>query len=321
MSGRLRHKGEPMKRTVQLLAILLVAVIVQQGDAQVWQSARWEKRLKERYDAHLNLVYSRVDTIENKLDLYVPRGDGGPFPTLIWIHGGGWGRLSKDSVSGQIIPYLEAGWVVANVDYRLTPQARAPAAVIDCRCALHWIADHAGEFKVDTKSIVVSGSSAGGHLALMTGMVPDGSPFDAPCGGEPNVGVVAIVNFYGITDLVDLLDHANRRGYAVKWLGEAPDREELARSVSPMTYVRGNLPPVFTVHGDDDPTVPYEHAVRLHKALAEAGVPNELLTVPGGKHGKFEKEENVRILHAVAAFLRGHGITTREGKTIEGFEE
>jgi len=161
-----------MKRLVATLLLTVSVLVSWNGHAQVWNSARWLGGLKDRYDARIDVVYSRVDSIENKLDVYVPKAAMEPCPTLIWIHGGGWGRLTKDSVSGQIIPYLENGWVVVNVDYRLTPQARAPAAVIDCRCALHWVVEHAEELKVDTRKIVVSGSSAGGHLALMTGMLP-----------------------------------------------------------------------------------------------------------------------------------------------------
>lgn len=306
-----------MNTIVRTLVVTLSLLLSWTGHAQVWNSARWLGGLKDRYDARIDVVYSRVDSFENKLDVYVPKDAAEPCPTLIWIHGGGWGRLTKDSVSGQLIPFLENGWVVVNVDYRLTPQAPAPAAVIDCRCALHWVVRNAGELKVDPAKIVVSGTSAGGHLALMTGMLPAGTPFDASCADAAPVHVAAIVNFYGITDVTHLLDSANRRGYAVKWLGDGPDRESLARSVSPLTWVRKELPPIFTVHGDADPTVPYDHAVRLHRALDEAGVPNELKTVPGGKHGKFTKEENAEILGLVAAFLKKYGIVTARGTTIE----
>lgn len=307
-----------MKFAVRIVAFVFVILGTESTTAQVWKSARWEKGPKEKYDARIDVVYSAADGFENKLDVYVPKDVQDPRPTLMWIHGGGWGRLSKDSVSGQIIPYLEAGWVVFNVDYRLTQQALAPAAVVDCRCALHWVVEHAEEFKVDTKKIVLSGTSAGGHLALMTGMLPNDSPLDQNCVGKSAINVAAIVNFYGITDVVDLLDRAHQRGYAVKWLGDRPEKEEVARNVSPMTYVRSNLPPIITIHGDADPTVPYEHAVRLHKALDEVGVANELITVPGGKHGRFEKEENLRILKVISAFLRGHGIITDDANTLVG---
>jgi len=305
-----------MTRALPSLGIVLFCIGVHAADAQVWKSSRWEQGLKDRYQAHIDVVYGRPDTGDVRLDVYVPKDAREPRPALIWIHGGGWGRLSKDSVSGQVIPFLEAGWVVVNVDYRLTARAPAPAAVIDCRCALHWVVEHAVRFKVDTGAIVVSGTSAGGHLALMTGMLPGDSPYGRSCAAGREARVAAIVNFYGVTDVTDLLDSANKRGYAVKWLGETPDREEIARSVSPLTYVRGDLPPIFTAHGDADPTVPYQHAVRLHKALDGVGAPNELYTVPGGKHGKFGREANAGVLRAVASFLRKHNITTADGTTI-----
>ena len=84
------------------------------------------------------------------------------------------------------------------------------------------------------------------------------------------------------------------------------DREEVARHVSPLTYVRAGLPPVLTIHGDADPIVPYNHAVRLHAALDEAGVPNQLITVPGGGHGGFSTDENIRIYAAIREFLGQH---------------
>lgn len=299
-----------MHSRFRILCAIALVVSTTAG-AQVWKSARWERGLKDRYDARIDVVYSRVATIDNKLDVYIPRDVQGLRPVLIWIHGGGWGRLSKDSVSGQLIPFLERDWVVVNVDYRLTPQAPAPAAVIDCRCALRWVLERSDELKADPERIVVSGSSAGGHLALMTGMLPPDSPMDTDC-ARPPARVAAIVNFYGITDVADLLGTANRRGYAVKWLGEGPDRESLARSVSPLTYVRAGLPPVFTIHGDADPTVPYGHAVRLHRALDDAGVPNRLYTVPGGLHGKFSKEQARAILDAVAEFLSQREIVAED---------
>ena len=97
--------------------------------------------------------------------------------------------------------------------------------------------------------------------------------------------VAAVVNWYGITDVTELLDGPNMRTYAVTWLGNLTNREEIAKRVSPVTYVRAGVPAVLTIHGDADPTVPYQQGVRLHKMLAGVGVANELMTIPGGKHG------------------------------------
>ena len=292
--------------------LLLVAalVFVSSLSAQLSKNSRWTGGLKDQYNVTENVIYSGVDTASSRLDLYVPKNVSKPTPVLVWIHGGGWGRLSKDSVSGQIIPYLEYGWIVVNVDYRLTPVALAPAAVQDCRCVLRWIGMNAKRFNVDTRRIVVSGTSAGGHLALITGMLPGGVAYDTLCATVETPRVAAIVNHYGITDVNDLLDGANRKGYAVLWIGDRPNREEIARSVSPLTYVRKGLPPVFSVQGDADPTVPYTHAVRLHAALDSLGVPNEFVTIPGGKHGRFTKEENEMIKDRIEKFLKKYSILT-----------
>jgi dipeptidyl aminopeptidase/acylaminoacyl peptidase len=94
----------------------------------------------------------------------------------------------------------------------------------------------------------------------------------------------------------------------VEWLGTAPDRAEIARRVSPMTYVRRDLPPVLTIHGDADPVVPYAHATMLHAALQKAGATSELVTIPKGGHGNFIRAEQLRAVAAVRAFLTKHGI-------------
>jgi acetyl esterase/lipase len=104
-------------------------------------------------------------------------------------------------------------------------------------------------------------------------------------------------------DVNDVLDGPNQKAYAVQWLGSMPNKEQIAKRVSPLEYVRAGLPPIFMVQGDADPTVPYSHSTRLRAALDAAGVPNELVTIPGGKHGNFTPEERVRIHKATREFL------------------
>ena len=123
--------------------------------------------------------------------------------------------------------------------------------------------------------------------------------------------VAAIVDWYGIADVVDLLDGPNRKTYAVQWLGSLPNREEVARRVSPLTYVRPGVPPVLAIQGDADPAVPYQHSLRLTEALSKAGVPNQLVTIPGGRHGGFTPEERTRIYVAIREFLAKNGLGGR----------
>lgn len=255
-----------------------------------------------------NITYLTATGYDAKMDLYISRAPS-PAPTLVYIHGGGWVGGSKEGSVLQLMPYLAQGWTVANVEYRLGRHALAPAAVEDARCALRWVIRRAREYNVDTTRIVLSGHSAGGHLALTTGMLPVSAGLDRQCVGTSEIKVAAIVNWFGIADVVDLLEGANTQPYAVGWLGSLANREEIARRVSPLQYVRPGLPPIITIHGDADPTVPYQHAVRLRDALTKAGVTNELVTVPGGGHGGFTAEWDLRAYAAIENFLKRAGVT------------
>jgi acetyl esterase/lipase len=258
-----------------------------------------------------NLVYVRANGWEGKLDVYAQRGQT-PSPTVIFIHGGGWVQGTKEASVLSVLPYIAMGYSVVNVEYRLANVSLAPAAIEDCRCALRWVVAHAKDYNLDLERLIVAGASAGGHLALTTGMIPVSAGFDRSClvPGEPKVA--AIVNFFGITDIADLLDGPNKKPfpenwpYTVQWLGNQPNRAEVAKASSPLTYIRAGVPPVISIHGDADQLVPYSHSVRLQDALQKAGVAHELVTVPGGGHGNFSPSEWTRAYAAIQAFLTKH---------------
>ena len=127
-------------------------------------------------------------------------------------------------------------------------------------------------------------------------MIPESAGLDRQCAGAAAVPKpAAAINWFGITDVGDVIDGPNRANAAMTWFGSLPNRDEIAKRVSPLTYVRAGLPPILTIHGDADRVVPYQHAVRLHDALTKAGVPNQLLTIPGGGHGNFTPEQRTMI--------------------------
>jgi acetyl esterase/lipase len=254
------------------------------------------------YSVKPDIVYLTANNYQNKLDVYQASGEQ-PHPTLIYIHGGGWVEGRKEEDVLEAIPFLEKGWSVVNVEYRLAGVSLAPAAVEDCRCALRWVIEHAKDYKFDANRIVLMGHSAGGHLSLITGMLPLSAGLDRECAGDKELRVAAIIDWFGITDVNDLLEGPNMQDYAVMWLGSLTDREQVAKRVSPLTYVRPALPPTIMIHGDADDTVPYTHSVRLHAALDKAGVPNELLTIPGGKHGEFNHSQLETSYAHIWAFL------------------
>ena len=296
------------RMTIPTVPVLLCVVLAGPVHAQTTDAQRAAVLNSVGYRVVPNVVYHVADGYEAKLDLYVPQGQQEPRPALIQIHGGGWVGGTKESNSLRFLPYLEMGWAVINVEYRLARVGLAPAAVEDCLCALRWIIRNAEQYNIDTDRLVVTGYSAGGHLALTTGLIPSSAGLDRQCPGNEPLRVAAIVNWFGITDVGDLLDGENMKSYAVQWMGSMPDRYEIAERVSPLTYVREGLPPILTIHGDADPTVPYSHAVRLREALDEAGVSNRLHTVLGGGHGNFSAEQYQVAYEVIRGFLKEHGI-------------
>ena len=292
-----------MHKFSTLLITVILSFSLSSAIAQLPDSASWAATVQNEFRVIPDITYLRANGVELKIDVYQSRNSDGPAPTFIYYHGGGWVGGSKESNVLRLLPYLEGGWAAVNVQYRLGNVSLAPAAVEDSLCALRWVARNADQYGFDTERLVVSGNSAGGHLALTSGMIPSEAGLDRQCLGSETPKVAAIVNWYGITDVNDLLHGVNEKSYAVRWLGSQPDMAEIAERVSPISYVRSDLPPIITIHGDADPTVPYNHAVQLHRSLDRAEVTNELVTVPNGGHGGFPANEMLRIYGSIFSFL------------------
>lgn len=249
------------------------------------------------------ITYSTTNGVASVLDVY-QQPDSAPAPVLVYFHGGSWTDGARPKAASSFREFLAMGFSVISVDYRMAGVARAPAAVQDARCAIAWVAANADKYHFDTKRIVAYGTSAGGQLALMTALLPSPSDLDMPaCAKVPRVA--AVLDYYGPADV---------GGFALKsaktraWLGDSLPADEMARRMSPMSYLRAGLPPVFIVHGDADPTVPYTQSVALESSLRTLGVPVEMYTVPGGEHGKFPDAQKQLFMPRIAAFLAAHHI-------------
>lgn len=296
------------------LMICLQLVFVVVASAQSGEAGKSAVLMSTSYEVLPNITYGIANNYELKLDVYRPIHAKAPTPVVMLIHGGGWVRHVKEEENLSLLPYLEMGWAVVNVEYRRAEVSLAPAAVEDCRCALHWIGRNAKKYNFDVNKVVTTGSSAGGHLALTTAMIPGSAGFDNSCvsqddptwsGPWPDVtpNVAAVINWVGLTDVADALHGPNIRSWAVSWFGSQPDREELAKRLSPINYVRAGLPAILTIHGDRDPIAPYSQAVRFHEALTKTGVRNQLLTISSDTHGDFTDEQMLNAYNAIREFL------------------
>lgn len=255
------------------------------------------------YIAQIDVVYTKVNNWEGRADLYIAPKAIAPTPVIINIHGGGWKSGEKETQGG-FNPFFKAGFAVANMEYRLSGQATAPAAIEDTRCMLIYLIQNAKKLNINPNKIIIMGGSAGGHLALMGGLLGNDHKFDSNCKGVDNIKVAAIIDKYGIMDVWDWTYGPEHKSSSPKlWLGNKLKDEAFIKSVSPITYVNKNSPPIFIVHGDADPTVPYQQSVDLYKKLQDLGVKSQFITVAGGGHGKFEKAKNNEINEAILQFI------------------
>ncbi len=277
--------------------------------AQLAPSAEWAAEVESRYQVSIDTPYISQGGAELAMDIYSRRDVTTPQPTLVFFHGGFWVAGSKDAQMLALLPWLEMGWNVVNVGYRLGGTAPAPAALVDAFCALRFVGTEAARFNIDTSRIVVSGQSAGGHLALSMGMIPDTEGFSAGCPEGTTPKVAAVINWFGVTDVQDVIEGTNAQPNAARWFAGVNDARALAQQVSPMRYVRNDLPPILTIQGDADPIVPYAQGVALHRALATTNVRNQLLTIPGGGHGRFTGDQRKLIYTTIQEFLMESGFT------------
>ena len=161
-------------RTTNLSFVAAAALLtaVQPAAAQLSPAAEWATRVATEYQITSNVTYLTASNYESKLDVYARRGATTPQPTVVYFHGGFWAAGAKENSVMALVPWLEMGWNVVNVEYRLARVAPAPAAVEDALCALRFIVSQAETYRVDVQRIVVTGESAGGHLTLMSAMTP-----------------------------------------------------------------------------------------------------------------------------------------------------
>ncbi|AWZ08746.1 MULTISPECIES: alpha/beta hydrolase [unclassified Streptomyces] len=261
------------------------------------------------------------------LDVLVPEGEG-PFPAVVWIHGGGWldgdRRYPPPTVPVELLhgSVLGAGLALVSIDYRHSLEAPFPAQLHDVKAAIRYVRQFAAVLGVDPDRIGVWGESAGGHLAALAGVVGADTPDAAALEGVQGVGagdtaVRAVVDWYGVSDLVTLAEHpmppmpggAEFPDPYEALLGAAvAERPELARAASPVTYaVEGSDPPPFLlIHGTLDGLVPYSQSEQLAAVLTKAGGEVTLTPVEGADHIFLGSPDIGRIVADSVAFLAGH---------------
>ena len=255
-----------------------------------------------------SLAFAKINGDELKLDLYRPTG--APAGLIIWVHGGAWRGGSRANVD--LLSLVGLGWAVASVDYRLATVARFPAQIHDIKAAIRFLRAHAAEYGYPANRFVIAGSSAGGHLAALVGVTNGHQELEGVEGDHPDISsdVQAIVDLYGASDLTTILAQSTPHGLSVRvpaldlLLGAQPDQvPALARLASPVFQLDAKDPPLFLMHGDQDPQMPIAQSQELASAYRKLGLPLLFKVQPGSGHGG-PAFTSAASLHSIDTFLR-----------------
>ena len=238
----------------------------------------------------VDIRYESPGSSANLLDLYLPDGGALPgAPTVVYIHGGGWSGGDKSIGAAYCRTLADMGYPAVSCNYTLsTPtEPSFPQAVIDVKNVVRWV-KHVGAADYGLRGpVIATGSSAGGHLAMMLATTAGDAEFeilDPPTGGYR---VAAFVDMWGPSDLVWQIDTYGQHPTIIQFLGEPLDHDTRARyeHASPLYQLDACDPPGALFQCEGDPVVPYPHAVMMADALGVLGIYHDLTLRPGGSHG------------------------------------
>jgi acetyl esterase/lipase len=260
-------------------------------------------------------IFKTVGTCAVQADVY--RG-GGPErqPVIVWIHGGALIVGSRAWIPPyQLKRYLEAGFTLVSIDYRLAPETKLPLIIDDLRDAIHWVREEAPDiYAIDPDRLAVIGHSAGGYLALMSGFCVDPAPravvsfygygdIVGPWYSQPDPfycqqGMIPADRAYASVEQVPLSAseggnrflfylYCRQHGLWPREVAGQDPRENPSwfSPYCPIQRVTRDYAPTLLIHGDQDTDVPHEQSVAMDAALAQQHVPHLFLSLTGKGHG------------------------------------
>ena len=237
-----------------------------------------------------NVPFRRVAGRTLKLDVFHNRSPDTHRLVFVYVHGGAWVMGSRREQGLPIVHHLARnGWLCFSLSYRLSPGAGWPDHLVDIKAGLAWVRDHASEYGGDPSFLVISGGSAGGHLAAMAGLTVN-QPHYQPGFDEANTSVDVVVPIYGIYDMTNRLGRQSRQFLAqlveplvVKaYLEDEPDK---FFDASPIDRVHADVPPFVIPHGDLDTLSPIEEARAFVEKLQSISSQRVVyMEFPGAQH-------------------------------------
>ena len=269
-----------MKREIWRMAAVVALVLVPRLLSA--QERRADIRLEP------DLVYGKGGDADLKLDLAMPKEGSGPFPAVVCVHGGGWKAGNRQSMEKTIETLAARGYVAVTVSYRLTPAARFPSQIEDCKAAVRWLRANAAKYHVNPERIGAVGFSAGGHLVCLLGTSDKNDGLEGQ-GGNPEQSsrVQAVVSFFGPTDFTTKTWSEDvEKQFLIPFFGATLDENPaIYKKASSISYVTKDDPPFLFFHGTRDELVGLRHSQLLADKLKDVGVKAEVVVMEGEGHG------------------------------------
>ncbi|QCX27467.1 alpha/beta hydrolase [Nocardioides jishulii] len=250
------------------------------------------------------------------LDLYLPaETPSTPAPVLLQIHGGGWTIGTKEHQGVPLMQHMASlGWICVAINYRLAPRDPFPAQIIDVKKAIAWIKEHVAEHGGDPDYVVVTGGSAGGHLAALAALTP-GAPEYQPGFEEADTSVQAAAPIYGVFDFAGATGLRSAITMRDRFLGPrvlmrsyATDPEPF-EAASPILRITEDAPDFFVVHGATDSLVDVQQARLFVEALRRESRAHVVYAeLPGAQHAfdLFNTTRTSHMVRALANYLTWH---------------
>jgi acetyl esterase/lipase len=291
----MKYKGKSMKgRMIWIVAAPVLAVVL-------WFS-RDAVRLALFRPTEANLSYG-IASPAQKLDIYLPENGRGPYPVVVFIHGGAFEFGDKRERTKAFVQRVQrvnaAGLAFVSINYRMAQEAAFPAAAADAHAAVRWLRANAGRYHLDPGRIAVWGQSAGANLALLVGVANTSATFaDQTIAPEQSSNVSAVVAMFPPINFLSMdaqlksngcppekAKHDDPGSAKSEYL-RAPVRSVPAKAAaaSPVTYVDADAPTMLLQHGTKDCTVPYQQSVLMDRVARKHGARSRLMLFKGARH-------------------------------------
>ncbi len=266
---------------------------------------------------YLDIPYAEQSPSQ-KLDIYLPEEGDGPFPTMVFAHGGAFFAGDKRDVqAGLVLNLIRSGFAVVSVEYRLSGEARFPNGLFDFKAAVRFLRANAGKYHLDGNRFASGGDSAGGYYNIMAATTQDNPAFEDLSMGnaEYSSRVQAAVSWYATYNFTSHIEAMRKTGAGAEtngyesirmlfggWIEEIPG---IAYFSNTLNFITPEFPPLLILHGDADVLVPLQQTHDIVEKINVVCGPGrvEYHLPEGYEHGDqrfFNKEwEDI-----VAGFLR-----------------